>query len=200
LRWPLIVKPADQDASVGIDHESVVTTADLLRRRVRLMLERFGGTVLVEEYIAGREITVGVIETRRPGQEEATRRALPPSEYEFRLAENSWPIVTYSAKWQGTSDDDVEAPYHELAAVSPTLGAALSDLALRAFGHLGLRDYARIDFRVSPQEQPSILEANPNPDLGPAFGLDGALAAVGLTYSDLIAGLVEQALARGRRR
>jgi D-alanine-D-alanine ligase len=199
LRWPLMVKPADQDASVGIDHDSVITTPDQLRKRVETVLGRFGGNVIIEEYVAGRELTVGVVEIRWRGQARATRRSLPPSEFEFHVIGDGWPIVTYDAKWQTGAESRVEAPFREIADVSSGLAAELGELALRTFGLLGLRDYARIDFRLTPEGRPSILEANPNPDLSPRAGLPGVLAGVGLTYRELIAGVVEQALSRARR-
>src|SRR5262245_37359984 len=111
LRWPLIVKPADQDASVGIDQDSVVTDSHALRQRVVYLSERFAGPVLVEEYIAGRELTVGVVDVTALGG----IRPLPPSEFEFAVPAGVWPIVTYDAKWKVRSDDYNLTPYREVA-------------------------------------------------------------------------------------
>ncbi len=196
LRWPVIVKPADQDASVGIDQDSVTTDAHALRRRVGHLFERFAGAILVEEYIAGRELTVGVVDVPALGG----IRTLPPSEFEFAVPAGAWPIVTYDAKWKVRSDDYNQTPYREVATVSSALSARLADLALRCFRLLELRDYGRVDFRVTPQEEPFILEVNPNPDLSPTAGLAGVLEAVGLSYANLVAGLVEKALSRTAKR
>jgi D-alanine-D-alanine ligase len=189
LRWPLIVKPACQDGSVGIDQGSVVTTAEALRRRVAVVHEQFGPPVLIEEYIAGRELTVGVIEVPE-------RLALPPAEFEFRPQPGHWPIVTYDTKWREDSPDAHRASYREVADVPAELSRHLSELAVKAFGVLGLRDYGRIDFRVTEAGEPFILEANPNPDLNPIAGLAGVLQAVGLTYDDFLIRLAERALSR----
>lgn len=211
LNWPLIIKLADEDASVGIEQASVVTDLSHFQARALHMLERFSSRVIVEEYIAGRELTVGVIETGSGSRIDkaaplhvwraasGAKRALPVSEFEFKATEGYWPIVTYDAKWNTLSRDFEQTPYRELADVSPELAHRLGVLALRAFEVLGLRDYGRIDFRVTPDGHPFILEANPNPDISPMAGLFGVLEAVGLTYSDLVVGLVEQALARTRK-
>jgi len=196
LRWPLIAKPADQDASVGIEQDSVVTDGRALRRQVAQLFERFAGPVLVEEYIAGRELTMGVVDVPALGG----LRALPPSEYEFDVADGAWPIITYDAKWNARSDAYRLTPYHEVASVAPELVSRLADLALRCFRVMELRDYGRVDFRVTPRGEPFILEVNPNPDLNPTAGIAGVLNAVGLSYADLIGGLVEKALSRAVKR
>jgi D-alanine-D-alanine ligase len=193
LRWPLIVKLAGHDASVGIEQASVVRSAAELARQAGSLRARFGGRLMIEEYIAGRELTVGVIEKRT--EAELLRVALPVSEFEFQPAEGRWPIVTYDAKWSVTSTEYGLTPYREIADVRAEVSDWLRRLAGQAFGVLGLRDYGRIDFRVC-DGQPFILEANPNPDLNPAAGLAGVLDAVGMTYRDLANTLVRLALSR----
>ncbi len=206
IRWPLIVKPADHDASVGIEQTSVVTSAIQLHRQAVSLLERFGGRVLIEEYLAGRELTVGVIETRQDVRSEvreshsgAWRVALPVAEFEFQPSADRWPIVTYESKWSDGSAEYARTPYREIADVSADLSERLQRLALQTFTVLGLRDYGRIDFRLDRDGQPFILEANPNPDISPTAGLAGVLRAVGLSFRDLANDLVCQALARKRQ-
>src|SRR5262249_8089317 len=104
LEWPLIVKPALQDASVGVDQRSVVSNRQDLEERVADLLSRFGPPVLVEEFIRGRELNVAVVELP-----ELT--VLPVSEILF--VENKpgyWPIVTYDAKWRPESEDYIATP------------------------------------------------------------------------------------------
>lgn len=206
LRWPVIVKPADQDASVGIDQASVVTSQPELLRQTVTLLKRFGGRVLLEEYISGRELTVGVIESRKQFASEFCiphanrwRLALPVSEFEFEPSPDRWPIVTYDSKWDSASSEYALTPYREIADVSTEVSNHLRSLALRTFHVLGLRDYGRVDFRLDSREQPFILEANPNPDISPTAGLAGVLKAVGLSFRDLADDLVMQALARNRK-
>jgi D-alanine-D-alanine ligase len=193
LPWPVIVKLAAQDASVGLDQGSVVTDRQALERRVRWLLERYGGPVLVEEFIAGRELIVGLIE--RPGL-----TPLPVAEILFEgKTSGYWPIVTYDAKWAPESVEFEATPPRYPAEVSPRLATRLQELAARAFRLLGCRDYGRVDFRVRRPGRPYILEVNPNPDFHPEAGLTGGLQAAGLSHAWFTARLVENALARSRR-
>jgi D-alanine-D-alanine ligase len=193
LDWPIIVKPSNQDASVGLDQGSVVTSQEELERRAAYVLENYGGPVLAEAFVPGREFNVGVVE--RP---ELT--ALPLSEIRFVSQEPGfWPIVTYDAKWKpGTPDYEATPPVYADPEVSPALRARLGRLAEQAFRLLGCRDYARVDFRVRPPAKPYILEVNPNPDFSPLAGLAGALGAAGIPWAEFTVGMVRRALARGR--
>jgi D-alanine-D-alanine ligase len=191
LGWPVIVKPALQDASVGLDQGSVVTDQSSLDARVAWVLERYGPPVLVEEFIPGRELNVGLIEAP-----ELT--ALPISEILFvGGGEGSWPIVTYDAKWKPGSADYEATPPRYPAEVSPGLTRRLESLARQAFRLLRCRDYARVDFRVRPSGKAYVLEVNPNPDFSPTAGLSGGLVSAGWTHAGFTVNLVQQALARG---
>jgi D-alanine-D-alanine ligase len=190
LEWPVIVKPALQDASVGVDQRSVVTDQKALRERVAYLLANYGPPVLVEQFILGREFTVAVIEA-------PDLRPLPVSEIVFLKTPGLWPIVTFDAKWKPGSDDYEATPPKYPAEISPRLGEKLVGLALKAFRLLGCRDYARVDFRVRPTGKPYILEVNPNPDFSPDAGLAGGLGAAGLTHAQFTVQLVQNALKRG---
>jgi D-alanine-D-alanine ligase len=193
LAWPVIVKPSNQDASVGMDQGSVVTSQEDLEQRVDYLLAEYGPPVLVEEFIPGREFNITVAET-------PDLRVFPPSEIKFVCDDPGyWPIVTYDAKWKPGSVDYEATPPVYLPEVSPRLRARLERLAKQAFRVLGCRDYARVDFRVKPPAKPYILEVNPNPDLSPEAGMSAALAAAGLTWDKFVLQIVHQALARGRR-
>jgi D-alanine-D-alanine ligase len=193
LGWPVIVKPATQDASVGLDQGSVVTDQASLEARVAVLLENYGPPVLVEQFIRGREFNVGLIEAPE-------LRALPISEILFTDPDPGyWPIVTYDGKWKpGTRDYDSTPPAYP-AIVRPQLQGRVESLAMRAFRLLGCRDYARVDFRVGPTGRPYILEVNPNPDFNPLAGLSGGLQSAGLTHARFAAELVQLALGRGAR-
>ncbi len=193
LGWPVIVKPATQDASVGLDQGSVVTDQESLERRVAALLESYGPPVLVEQFIPGREFNLGLIEA-------PDLRVLPVSEVLFiDRTPGYWPIVTYDAKWRPGSRDYESTPARYPAQVSPRLRDRLTDLATRAFRLLGCRDYARVDFRVKPSGKPYILEVNPNPDYSPTAGLAGGLSSAGLSHAQMTIRLVEQALARTQK-
>ncbi len=192
LEWPVIVKPALQDASVGLDQGSVVTTQHGLSERVAALLDAYGPPVLVEEFIRGRELNVAMIEA-------PDLRVLPPSEILFTADDPAyWPIVTYDAKWKPGSRDYEATPPRYPAEVTPRLREKLETLSRKAFRLLGCRDYARVDFRVRAGK-PYILEVNPNPDFSPTAGLAGGLTSAGLTHEAFTLGLVEAALGRGGR-
>jgi D-alanine-D-alanine ligase len=193
LEWPVIVKPATQDASVGLDQGSVVTDAQKLKERVQLLLERYGPPVMVEQFIRGRELTVGLIEAPE-------LQVLPVSEILFTEKDPSfWPIVTYDAKWNPGSRDYEATPPRYPADVSARLAKRLGTLAQQAFRLLGCRDYARVDFRVRPTGKPYILEVNPNPDFSPIAGFAAGLKAAGLTHAQYTVELVRNALARAAK-
>lgn len=190
LGWPVIVKPAMQDASVGVDQSSVVTNLDRLNDRITYLLENYGPPVLIEEFIRGREFNVGLLENPE-------LRVLPVSEILFIDKDPAfWPIVTYDAKWKpGTRDYEATPPKYP-ARLSPMLRNKLETLAKRAFRLLGCRDYARVDFRVRGSK-PYILEVNPNPDFSPTAGLSGGMESANISHTQFTIDLVHRALARG---
>lgn len=193
IEWPVIVKPAEQDASVGLSQSSVVTNQEQLESRVRYLFDNYGPPVLVEQFIAGRELNVGLIES-------PNLLVLPVSEILFTDKEPGyWPIVTYDAKWKPGSRDYEATPPRYPAEVSPRLGEKLATLSRQAFRLLGCRDYARVDFRVRPNGKPYILEVNPNPDFSPTAGLAGGLTSAGLTHAQFTLELVQNAYARRRK-
>jgi D-alanine-D-alanine ligase len=190
LGWPVIVKPATQDASVGVDQGSVVTNLEALNNRVAHLLESYGSPILIEEFIRGRELNVGLIET-------PDLRVLPISEILFVEDDpHYWPIVTYDAKWKPGSRDYEATPPSYPARVSPRLRSKLEALSCQAFRLLGCRDFARVDFRVRGSK-PYILEVNPNPDFSPTAGLAGGLQSAGISHAQFTVDLVQRALARG---
>jgi D-alanine-D-alanine ligase len=192
LQWPVIVKPAQEDASVGLDQGSVVLDQTALNDRVASLLKNYGPPVLVEEFIDGRELNVSMIEAPK-------LRILPVSEVLFvRDGPGFWPIVTYDAKWRPGSRDYEATPPQYPADVDANLAKVLGKIARKAFRLLGCRDYARCDFRVPPSGEPYLLEVNPNPDFNDLAGLAGSLKSAGLTHAEFTNNLVKMALLRGR--
>lgn len=171
--WPVFVKPATQDASVGIDHGSVVGSAAELARRLRWLADHFPPPYLIETYLPGREFNVGIIDDPEPV-------VLPISEIVFdRSQADLWPIVSYASKWEPGSREDLAAVPHCPAEVDPALQHRLTDLALSAYHLIGCRDYARVDLRTNAEGEPFILEVNPNPDFSPGAGLARAMKVSG---------------------
>jgi D-alanine-D-alanine ligase len=190
LEWPVIVKPAKQDASVGLAQDSVCTDQAQLEQRVRYILETYGAPVLVEAYIPGREFNVALLDLPE-------LQYLPPAEIVFPTeTPNFWAILTYEGKWKpGTSDYDLTPPKYP-ADITPALGRKLGGLAMKAFRLFGCRDYARVDFRLKAGGKPFILEVNPNPEISAHAGFSGCLSSAKIPHQDFILRLIEQALRR----
>jgi D-alanine-D-alanine ligase len=195
LGWPVIVKPGAEDASVGIDQNSVVTTQEQLDARVAYLRREYGPSVLVERFVVGREFNVAVVER------DGVPATLPFSEILFHPPADHpdlWPIVSFDAKWRpGTVDFAATPAKNPPDHLAPELHDAVAALARRAFALVGCRDYARVDFRVDESGQPFVLEVNPNPCISPLAGLAAALETAKVPYEEFVLGLVRAALGRG---
>jgi D-alanine-D-alanine ligase len=189
LAFPCIVKPSREDASMGIDFDSVVHNQQQLGKAVTNVLRTFKQPALVEQFIAGREIYVPILGNN-------PRRALPLSEIKFGNAFIGKPnVVSYAAKWDTESAVCIESP-SEIVALSPELEARCIEVAFSAFESLECRDYGRVDLRVDENENPYVIDINPNCDLHPQAGFARAALAAGISYADLALHLVEQAWER----
>lgn len=189
LPFPLIVKPTREDASVGIDFDSVVHDREALARAVRRVLDGLHQPALVEQFINGREIYVPLLGNQ-------PRTNLPLTEIQFGPLFSERPrIVTYKAKWESTSAEWNEtntAP----AALTAEQEAHVVSVAQAAFAALDCRDYGRVDLRLSADGQPYVIEVNPNCDLHPDAGFAKAARSAGIEYPALALRLVEIALHR----
>ncbi|MDB5313531.1 MAG: ddl 2 [Gemmataceae bacterium] len=194
--WPAIVKPACQDASVGIDQESVVTSQKQLDERVRHVLAVHGPPVLIERFVSGREFHVNMIEDAAAGPG-APPLVLPLAEIEFRDSrQGQWAVYTFTAKWDMDSDEYKLSPLRSPVEIPAADFARLEVIARRSFRELQCRDYARIDVRMAADGKFYVLEVNPNPYLN-SLALVNGLAAIGRTHEQLVVDLTLAALARG---
>jgi D-alanine-D-alanine ligase len=198
LHFPLIVKPAFDDASGGIDAGSVVRDRAALDQRVQLIVGDHKMPALIEEFIEGREIHCAILGDQplplyemqfKPGGVDNEGRPLPG-------------IITYRAKWDPYSRDyyamEPRCPVDDL---EPEVVAHIQDVALRAYRTLGCRDYARVDMRLDPKTgEPFVLEVNPNPDLADGCAFAQCVRASGRTYEQAIQEIVGFALSRARNR
>ncbi len=191
IDWPVIVKPGREDASVGIDQQSVVTSQKQLEDRVEYILNRYGAPVLVEQFIGGREFNVGLIEL-------PDLQVLPFSEIMFiDKTPGYWPLVTFDAKWKpGTRDFQATPPVNP-AEVDPDLREWVETIAIRSYQLVGCRDYARVDVRVDEKGRPYVLEVNPNPCISPLAGFAEALKSAKIPHAQFVVELVRMALQRG---
>ncbi|MBN2791484.1 MAG: ATP-grasp domain-containing protein [Desulfuromonadales bacterium] len=181
LRYPLIVKPAWEDASQGIEAASVVESLRLMSDRVAYIHEVYRQPALIEEFIDGRELNVAILA-------DGGLTTLPIAEITF-AADLPRPIVCFDSKWTPES-----AAYRGTKPVCPVQLTALeteliSEAAQSAFTLLNCRDYARIDIRLRDRT-PYILEVNANPDISPDAGLARSAGAAGLSYPQLIEKIV----------
>lgn len=191
LNFPVIVKPAQQDASVGVEQRSVCTDLASLQKQVKYVLDQFGPPVMVEEFIFGRELTFALVEMPQLQLLPATEAVFPDG------GPGYWPILTYDAKWTRGSPEFETTDYHFKAELSSELMGQIEVLSRQAFRLLGCRDYARVDFRLRQGDnKPYILEVNPNPDFAPDRALSNNLWAAGFTHPQFTVQMVKNALAR----
>lgn len=168
LHFPLIVKSLFFEASTGISQASVVENADQLARRVQFVHESLGTTAIVEQFIDGRELYVGVLGNERLD-------VFPVWEMSFaQMPENRWHIATERVKWS-TKYQKRHGIMTDAAVLTADAAERVQHMAKRAYRALDLNGYARIDFRMDDQGRVYVLEANPNPNL--AYGEDFAESA-----------------------
>lgn len=191
LRFPLVVKPSRSDSSIGIGRHSVVKDWDELTKRVREIRRELQDEALAEEYIDGREIYVSVLgPSTRP-------EILPLVELDFGKWDEGVPRISDREVKFGPETEG--SPRLVLPKdVAGEIRARIERDALIAYRALKLRDYARIDFRLSVTGEPYILEANPNPYLEKNSELAMAAKERGLSYAQLIGRILESAALRYR--
>jgi len=183
LRFPLILKPRYQDASIGIDQGSIFADEEQFLAGAGALFHAHGPLCL-EEYIAGREFNLSLF-----GFPSAA--PLPLVEIDFSaFADDLYPIVGYRAKW-----DQASFEYHHTPRVFPEdlahdLARELRSAAMACFELFELRDYGRVDLRVDPHGRVYVLEINANPCLSPDAGFAAAAEKAGIAYPELVRRLV----------
>lgn len=194
IKFPLLVKPPQEDASLGITQKSIVNDVQELLSVMGSLQEEFKSPVLVEEFIDGREFYVGVL-----GNSDV--QTLPIVEMDFSKFPPGLPkIASYEAKW-GEDGEGTGAEFEGTESIFPSdvpeeLEERMQTVAKDAFQALRLRDYARIDLRVTPKEEIYVIEANPNCYLEEKSEFARSAQKAGLEYPALIGKIVE--LANGR--
>ncbi|MCA1582314.1 MAG: ATP-grasp domain-containing protein [Acidobacteria bacterium] len=190
ISFPLIVKPTSEDGSIGIDSSSVVGSVKELMEKIHYIHEEFDGPALIEEYIEGREIYAAVI-----GNTEA--ETLPLIELDLsRLPQGTPRIAGTDVKWEKETQAYKVTKSAPAENLDEETTHRLSETALAAYQALRLRDYGRIDMRLTEKGEVYVIEANPNPWL--ASGAEFAMAArkAGRSYTQMIGEIVDLALGR----
>ncbi|HEY45433.1 MAG TPA: D-alanine--D-alanine ligase [Anaerolineae bacterium] len=186
IRFPLIVKPVAEDASIGLDAGAVVHTLAGLRKRVAYVVERYRQTALAEAFIVGRELNVSLW-----GE---PPRVLPLAEIDFSaFSDPHERIVSFAAKWEEDSFEYQHTPVLCPAEVDVDLKNRVKNAAKRAWDAIRCRGYARVDMRIDGQGIPYVVEINCNPDLSPDAGFARAALTAGYSYQDMVVKIVELA-------
>lgn len=197
IEFPLIVKPPQEDASLGITHKSIVRNVRDLLETMSALQAAYQSPALVEQFIDGREFYVGVLGN-------ASARALPVMELDFSKFPTDRPrIASWEAKW-GDAGDGKGAEFEGTESIFPTdvpaeLLEKMQRVALEAYGALRLRDYARIDLRVTAEGEVYVIEVNPNCYLEEHGEFARAAAQDGIAYPALIERIAELATGRYSR-
>ena len=187
LKFPVILKPLMEDASIGISELSVVKNLKQLKNHAKFLFNTYDQNIIAEEYIDGRELNAAILRDK----------VLPISEIEFSgLPEGLPKIVTYDGKWIADSvyyeNTKPKCPA-ELDAQTKKL---VEQTALQAFKALGCRDYTRVDIRLDQNGIPFVIEINPNPDVSSDSGFARAAAADGMSHAELLNKIISFALER----
>lgn len=192
LSYPLIVKPANTDNSIGITNDSVVRNKEELNRQLEKVIKEIGRPALIEEYIDGDEYDVPII-----GTNEEDLRVLPLSRSIFdQLPPDVWHIYPFEAKY---ADDSV---YNKIMVQRPPknigkkLETLLGEIALDTYNILDCHDYGRVEIRVDKDNNPYVLELNPNPSLDNGGFFAESAEMIGLDYGDFLEEIIRLAINR----
>jgi D-alanine-D-alanine ligase len=191
LKFPLIVKPNQEGSSKGVSAQaSVVDNEEGLRAVVRELIERYRQPALIEDYIAGREFTVGLLGDKRP-------RVLPPMEILFKDKNNPRPVYDYQIKQEWEKHVSYQCP----AGLTPAELKAVERVARETFAALDCRDVARVDLRMDARGDVYVIEVNPLPGLTPNYSdLCLIATAANIDYRSLIGEILAGGLKRLREK
>jgi len=186
---PYIVKPAWEDASVGLDDQSIVFDRGNLDRVFRDKTDRFGNC-FIESFIEGREINVSLLAGEHGVQ------VLPPAEILFEDFPDGKPrIVGYDAKWETGSFEYRNTPRNfDFSENDAVLLGQLEDISRRCWDIFDLRGYARVDFRIDRESKPWVIEVNANPCISPDAGFTAAADRANLSYDRMIVRILENSI------
>lgn len=190
LRFPLIVKPNAEGSSKGIGNTNVVDTEEELRAAVRSVLERYRQPAIIEEYVSGREFTVGLLGDKRP-------RVLPPMEIRFKDPAVQRPVYDFVVKQEWEKHVYYECP----ATLTDPERKSIEKVVRDTYWALDCRDVARVDLRMDAQGRIYVIEVNPLPGLTPGYSdLVLISQAAGMDYDQLMAEIMIGGLRRLREK
>ena len=188
LGFPLFVKSLTLDASIGISQASVVDDDDALRERIKFIHEKIGTDALVEHFVDGRELYVGVMGNQK-------LETLPIWELLFtKMPEESRKIATERLKWSLKYQKKHGIVSEEAKDLPKELADRIRDTCKRVYRSLNLSGYARVDLRLTDDGKIYVIEANPNPQLARDEDFAESAAKAGVEYPELIQRIVNLGL------
>ena len=180
LRFPILVKPLKEEASLGISQASFVETDEQFKERVQFIHEKFDNDVIAEEYIEGRELYVSILGNHR-------LQVFPIRELVFKEVPPDEPkIATYKAKWDEEYRKRWGLQNQFAEGLDPAVVANIERVCKRIYHLLTIDGYARLDLRLTPKNEVYFIEANPNPILAADEDFAESAMKAGLTYPQLI--------------
>lgn len=190
MRYPLIVKPLREEASVGIAMSSFVEDDKSFIERVRFVHDSLNQDVITEEYVGGRELYVSVLGNSRV-------KVFPPRELVFeQVPEDEPKIATYKAKWDEKYRKRWGIKNKFAIGLSDSVQAKIDRLCRKVYAYLYLQGYARIDLRFTPENEIVFLEANPNPFIAKDEDYSKSAAKAGIDYERLIQRILQYGLTK----
>lgn len=196
LEYPLIVKPSNTDNSIGISNDSIVTNSKELKRQLEKVILELKRPALIEEYIEGDEYDVAIL-----GSDENDLRVLPLSRSIFdKLPKGYWHIYPYEAKFL---NDPVYKKYIEVQEpaknVNTKLSSLITEIALDTYNILDCHDYGRVEIKVDKNNNPYVLELNPNPSINVNDCLPRVARLIGLDYADFLEEIISMTIERYKK-
>ena len=189
LKFPVIIKPSVEDASMGIDLDSVVSNRECLFHKIAYIVEKYQQPAMVEEFVCGRELAVAMW-----GNDVV--EILPIAEEDFSWVANPLErLLTFESKWKIDSPYYQNIPARVPAALNRKEAQAVKKAAVGSFRAMGLRDFGRVDIRFD-NGIPYVIDINELPDLSPESGFWNSARATGITYPQMVEHILTNALIR----
>jgi D-alanine-D-alanine ligase len=180
LQYPLLVKSVSEEASLGISKASMVTSDEKLKDRVQFIHDQVGSDALVEEYIEGRELYVGILGNQR-------LQSFPIWELVFTKTDEKTPLIaTAKVKWDIRYQQKIGVETHAAKELPDNVASSIIKQCVRTYRALSLTGYARIDLRLAADGRAFVLEANPNPNLAASEDFAASAKAAGMDYEALL--------------
>ncbi|MBU4375136.1 ATP-grasp domain-containing protein [Patescibacteria group bacterium] len=195
LKYPLIVKPANTDNSIGITNDSVVTDKIGLKKQLEKIILEYKRPALIEEYIDGDEYDVAIM-----GSDYDDLRVLPLSRSIFnKMPEGYWHIYAYDSKRDSNEAYKSIVVQEPAKRISQKLKSLLAEIALDTYNILDCHDYGRVEIKVDRNNNPFVLELNPNPSIDKNYAFPRLSKLVGMSYGDFLEEIIRMTIERYKK-